>query len=206
MSIFYMTLLRRNLASGEEPRLVAGRFGVWVQSGAVDWAERTVAQGRGFNPIGMPITCRTAASVLCFSVTASPVENSERVMLSASFEWPAGDALFRLDQVNFPPRAQAYRHVHPGAGIRCLIEGQLEIVSDDHTETMNPNDAWFEDANSPVRATAGEAPTAFIRAMILPPEFEGKPTLNILDPKDRTKPRLQTNTRFFDQRITLGSD
>jgi hypothetical protein len=82
----------------------------------------------------------------------------------------------------------------------------LEFQSDHHVETMNVHNSWFKDANSPVKATAGDAPTAFIRAMILPPEFDGKPTLAILDPEDQTKPRLQTNRRFFDQRITLRAD
>ena len=115
-----------------------------------------------------------------------------------------GKVFLRLDQINFPPGACAYRHIHPGAGIRYLTCGELEIQSDHGSESMAAGSAWFEDANSPVKAVASQTePTAFVRAMVLPVEYFGKPTINYLDRADDNKPKLQTNTRFFDQPIDL---
>lgn len=108
----------------------------------------------------------------------------------------------RMDQVSFPIGARAYRHVHPGPGIRYLTEGELAVQSDHGTEQMETGKAWFEDANSPVRATASQLQsTAFVRTMVLPIEYLGKPTITYLNSEDDDKPRLQTNTRFFDQPI-----
>jgi quercetin dioxygenase-like cupin family protein len=33
----------------------------------------------------------------------------------------------RLDRVDFPPGGVAYRHVHPGPGIRRILHGELTI-------------------------------------------------------------------------------
>ena len=118
-----------------------------------------------------------------------------------SIDVPAGPALLRLDQVEFPPRAVAYRHVHPGPGFRVLVAGALEIISDHHRESMRPGDIWFEPAHSPVRAEAGEseALTSFVRFLVLPIEFEGKPTIQILDADEAKLPRLQATKRHLEE-------
>lgn len=115
--------------------------------------------------------------------------------------------LLRLDQVTFPPGAIAYRHVHPGAGYRVLVKGRLEIISDHDQQTVGPGDAWFEPAHSPVRAEASlTAPqSSFVRCMILPVEYQGKPTIEILDPEDAKLPRLQTTNRIIDEVIQVSS-
>lgn len=88
--------------------------------------------------------------------------------------------------------------------MRYLVRGGLEIKSDHSAERMGNGNAWFEDANSPVKATASTTQSSlFIRAMVLPIEFEGKPTIKFLNPEDIDKPKVQTNHRFFDQRVTL---
>lgn len=115
------------------------------------------------------------------------------------------NVIMRLDQVRFPPGATAWRHVHPGPGIRYLLRGALELEADDHTKTAVEGDAWFEAANSPVKAMASSTiETAFIRCMILPARFEGQPTINILDATDKARPTLQKNHRYLDQRLTLA--
>ena len=38
-----------------------------------------------------------------------------------------GQWVMRCDRVDFPPGAIAYRHVHPGPGIRRLLHGELRI-------------------------------------------------------------------------------
>ena len=40
-----------------------------------------------------------------------------------------GEWILRCDRVDFPPGGVAYRHVHPGPGIRRLLFGELTIES-----------------------------------------------------------------------------
>ncbi|TCL08331.1 hypothetical protein BXY66_0368 [Shimia isoporae] len=108
--------------------------------------------------------------------------------------------LLRLDQVTFPADGVAYRHVHPGAGIRFLVNGKLRIIGDAHQETATPGHAWFENANSPVRAEADptQRVTSFVRFMVLPAIYLGKPTIQVLDPKEQAMPRVQVTKRHVD--------
>ena len=112
----------------------------------------------------------------------------------------------RLDQVTFPPGAVAYRHVHAGSGFRYLTVGQLEVASDHHIETAVPGDSWFEPAQSPVRATASldHLTTSFVRFMVLPVAFEGRPSIQILDPSEAAMPRLQQTYRHFEHILSLA--
>jgi len=203
MTKFYIRLQKYALQEGEQFQPHAGHHAIWLQSGEADISGQVIQAGDGAYVSGASVVARKKTVFLHFLITASAVSENDDGLLNSEFEWPEGDALFRLDQVSFPPCAQAYRHVHPGAGIRVLIAGQLQVQSDHHTETMTPGSTWFEDANSPVKVTAGPEPTAFIRAMVLPPEFIGQPTLTILNPEDQNKPRLQSNRRFFDQCLIL---
>jgi hypothetical protein len=49
---------------------------------------------------------------------------SAEVELDPSTEW-----LMRCDRVDFAPGGIAYRHTHPGPGIRCLLFGSITIDS-----------------------------------------------------------------------------
>lgn len=162
---------------------------------------------------GDQITARQPVQLIRFTVTPfdsrhnTPTDLSQirkTPILSNHIHTTLTSAILRLDQVDFPPKAIAYRHTHPGAGIRYLVHGSLHIQSDHAEQQMEQGQAWFEDADSPVKATAGSNSAAcFIRLMLLPMKFEGQPTLNTLDPVDAAQPRLQTNTRYFDQRVEL---
>ena len=124
---------------------------------------------------------------------------SEDVDLSAAEDW-----IVRCDRIDFPPGGVAYRHTHPGAGIRRVLFGSIHIDAPGHSHTYGPGDAWLEDADYPVLATTSEAePTAFVRVMLLPAEWEGRRTIRYLDPGDETKPKLQRPTVFFDRRLEL---
>jgi hypothetical protein len=121
------------------------------------------------------------------------------IHLDGSTEW-----LMRCDRIEFPPEGVAYRHVHPGPGIRYLLYGSLAIQADGHTRTYGPGEAWFEGAEYPVQATADEAvDTAFVRGLLLPREWAGKRTIRHLDPADDEKPRLQRATVYLEQPIDL---
>lgn len=120
-------------------------------------------------------------------------------LLNSQFKMSGTDNLIRCDQVDFPPSATAYRHIHFGAGIRYLTSGRVQLDSDHGTEHVAKGDAWFEDANSPVKATATDGePSQFIRVMVVPAEFKGVSTFSLLNTEDAQKPRSQTTTRHFE--------
>ena len=123
-----------------------------------------------------------------------------RLDLDASVAW-----MVRCDRIDFPPGGVAYRHTHPGAGIRRLLFGSIRIEGPDgHVAEYGPGGAWFEGSDYPVLATAStDEPTAFVRVMLLPREWEGKRTIRYVDPADEEKPKLQRPTVFFDRPIEL---
>lgn len=118
-----------------------------------------------------------------------------------------GDAwLLRCDRVDFPPGGVAYRHTHPGPGIRCLLTGRIRIESGGETLEHGPLEPWFESGPEPVFAAASETEvTAFVRVMLLPREWAGKRTIAYVDPADAEKPKTQRATVFLDEPIDLPS-
>jgi quercetin dioxygenase-like cupin family protein len=121
------------------------------------------------------------------------------VALDPKTEW-----LLRCDRVDFPPGGIAYRHTHPGPGIRCLLHGSIRIESGGQTHLYEALDSWFEAGPEPVLAVASATEeTAFVRAMLLPREWAGKRTISYVDPADDEKPKLQRATVFFDEPIEL---
>jgi len=115
----------------------------------------------------------------------------------------AGAWVARLDRVDFPPGGVAYRHVHPGPGVRYLLHGELTIDRDrSDPHTYRAGDAWFEGADDAVLATASTAEdTAFVRVLLLPAEWAGKRTIRYVDPADEDKPRLQRATVLLEEPI-----
>jgi hypothetical protein len=112
--------------------------------------------------------------------------------------------LLRCDRVDFPPGGVAYRHVHPGPGIRRLLRGELTIARDDGAHTYRAGESWFEDADDPVLATASATEeTAFVRVLLLPREWAGKRTIRYLDPVDEEKPKLQRATVLLEEPLAL---
>jgi len=110
--------------------------------------------------------------------------------------------IVRCDRVDFPPGGVAYTHTHPGPGIRCLLFGSIRIESGGETHAYGPLEPWFERGPEPVFAAASAAePTAFVRVLLLPREWEGKRTIRYVDPADEEKPKLQRATVFFDRRL-----
>jgi hypothetical protein len=112
--------------------------------------------------------------------------------------------IVRCDRIDFPPGGIAYTHTHPGPGIRCLLFGSIRIESGGETNEYETLEPWFESGPEPVYAAASETqPTAFVRVMLLPREWEGKRTIRYVDPADEDKPRLQRPTVFFDRLLEL---
>lgn len=209
MTKLFMSLYRHSFMRHDRFETPACHQAIWVESGSVDISGSAVSEGEGHYVAPNDIISATKTSkFIHFEIAASEssvaAPGSPELVLRDELMLAPGPVFLRLDQVTFPANARAYRHIHPGPGIRYLTCGALEIKSDTHTEIMQPGQAWFEEANSPVQATAQNIDTsAFVRAMILPLAYEGKPTIKLLNPDDRQKPALQTNKRFFDQRIAL---
>jgi hypothetical protein len=125
--------------------------------------------------------------------------------LTADLDLAGGEGwLLRCDRVDFPPDGIAYMHTHPGPGIRCLLFGSIRIESGGETHEYGPFEPWFESGPEPVfAAAAADVPSAFVRVLVLPREWEGKRTIRYIDPADDEKPKLQRATVFFDQAIAL---
>ena len=116
----------------------------------------------------------------------------------------AGSWVVRCDRIDFPPGGVAHRHVHPGPGIRRLLEGELTIEANGEEKTFVPGEAWFEGADYPVLATASASEdTAFVRVLILPREWEGRRTIRYLDPADEAKPKLQRATVLLEKPLSV---
>ena len=198
-----MTVMHRKLAHGETLTLGSGHYAIGVLHGRLSVAGRPVANGQGgYARSGEVVLSddQEPADFLLFSV--GQLAGDQSPQLSARIRLQAGKCLLRLDQVTFPPGAIAYRHVHKGAGIRYLTRGRLDVRTDHGAQKITPGGAWFEDTNSPVMATSSpDEETAFVRAMLVQPELLGRPTITYLDEEDADKPRLQTNTRFFETAV-----
>jgi quercetin dioxygenase-like cupin family protein len=128
----------------------------------------------------------------------------EGALLSAEVELdPSTDWIMRCDRVDFEPGGIAYRHTHPGPGIRYLLFGSITIDSEDAEHSYGPGEPWFERGPDPVLATtAADEPSAFVRVMLLPAEWAGKRTIRYVDPADADKPKTQRATIFLEQPVS----
>ena len=97
---------------------------------------------------------------------------------------PTSKWLFRLDCV-FGHEGTTGLHSHPGSGIRCLLKGNLRVESEkgESSDNRKPGDCWYEEGSYPVVSTADEGvKTAFVRGMVLTPEYDKYPyTLNWIE-------------------------
>ena len=138
------------------------------------------------------------------------VERDEAVRGAAhveghAFVWeltdrPAGDWVVRCDRVDFPPGGVAYRHTHPGPGLRVLLKGRIRIETQGDSHEYGPFEWWYETGPDPVYAAASETEeTAFVRVLVLPAEWAGKRTIRYVDPADEDKPKLQRARVYLEQ-------
>lgn len=112
--------------------------------------------------------------------------------------------LFRLDRIKMAAGRVTDPHVHPGPGIRCLLEGTFSAEQKSETVTQRlPGDPWWEVGPDEVIARAAPTMrTRFMRGMILPAQFsDGTETAKWLDTKN--PPPSDNWTLFVDQVITV---
>ena len=84
--------------------------------------------------------------------------------------------LFRLDMINNPPGVIADVHTHPGPGIRVLLSGTFSVRQpSEDGEAKHPGDPWWESGVEAIISTPSDRePSAFLRGMVLPTEYEGR--------------------------------
>lgn len=117
-------------------------------------------------------------------------------------ERPEGEWLLRCDRVDFPPGGVAYLHTHPGPGLRVLLHGSIRIDTQGASHVYGPFEWWYETGPDPVFAAASETePTAFVRVLVLPAEWEGKRTIAYVDPADADKPKTQSARIYLEHRL-----
>lgn len=113
---------------------------------------------------------------------------------------PDGGWLIRCDRVDFPPGGVAYRHTHPGPGIRVLLKGRIRIDSAGESHEYGPGEWWYESGPEPVFAAASaDEETAFVRVMLVPRELAGQRTIRYVDPADEDKPKLQRARVYLEE-------
>ncbi len=142
------------------------------------------------------------SNLLCGEEIFSILRMSREI---TSLDMPPGSQwLFRLDRIRMPAGRVTDPHVHPGPGIRCLLEGTFS--ADQMSEPVPqrlPGDPWWEVGPDEVVARGAPAMrTRFMRGMILPDKFAGgTETATWLD--NQKPPPTGNWTLFVDHSITL---
>jgi quercetin dioxygenase-like cupin family protein len=127
---------------------------------------------------------------------------SGRALVWELTESPEGERLLRCDRVDFPPGGVAYLHTHPGPGLRVLLHGRIRIETQGTSHEYAPFEWWYETGPDPVFAAASETePTAFVRVLVLPVEWEGKRTIAYVDAADAEKPKTQSARIYLEHRL-----
>src|SRR5262245_58910771 len=183
------------LASGGATATL-GANSAWHNSGAVRVASGSLGAAAlrwELTPAGAP-----AATLACDQAT-SALLLSAPMALDSDERW-----LLRCDRVDFPPGGEALLHTHRGGGIRCLLQGAIEISTKGARHGYGPLQPWFEAGPDPVHAAASKRePTAFARVMILPRALLGKPSISYVRPEDLAKPKSQSYQVFVDAPVEL---
>lgn len=129
-----------------------------------------------------------------------PPEDRTRLLLARPLvRDPSLPFVLRLDRVDFTPDADTPAHGHYGQGIRRLVNGRLLLRIGDRVERRHPGEAWFETGEEPVTARGLVPGTAFIRALVMDADMQGKSSFLAWTPEDAAAPRNVTYRLFFDE-------
>ena len=167
-------------------------------------SEPTPAVGPG---AGRARAAATAARVYRVELVRQPPPSAGgRVLLEHPIDLAVGSGwLMRCDRVDFDPGGVAPPHRHQGGGIRCLLQGRLEVtVGAGAPRVLAPGEAWFESGREPVLAVAArDEETSFIRVSILPATIRGRSSILYVDPADAAGSRPRRYTVYVDEPIAL---
>ena len=188
---------------------------IYVAAGSVTIEGDGLASDDGLVSV-LPITIAAGSSGACLWRWEIADASDQALLLSepsylkmqpAVFEQSiTATHLLRLDSVAFPAGGCAFLHTHQGPGIRCLIEGTIQIDCEGHSSAYGPGSPWFEAGPDAVFAQAdADLPSRFIRAMVLPRELAGKSSIHYVNDEDRAKPKSQTY-KVFDEKLLSGEN
>jgi hypothetical protein len=157
--------------------------------------------------LGAAVAGASGARVLRFELVRQPPPPAGgRVLLEHPMALdPRASWLLRCDRVDFDRGGIALPHRHRGGGIRCLLNGRLDVtVGQGTARAMRPWDAWFESGKEPVLAvSAKDEETSFIRVSVLPAGIRGKSSMMYVDPGDAARSKPRTYTVYVDEPIAL---
>ncbi len=208
-----LTLFQDIYADDVEAVLPKGTRMLFVTHGGVTIGEHTFADGeawQGEDPARVRAG-EAGVNLWRWELTSGPAEawsaegvRSSQLLSAPLHTLPDGDLLLRGDSVAFPPGGCAYRHVHRGPGIRCMIEGTIRIDVNGHSTSMGPGGPWFEAGPDPVFAqAAADRSSRFIRVMVLPRALLGQSSIRYVDPADQDRPKTQQYKVFIDMPIAF---
>jgi len=202
-----LRLIEDRLAAGDAapvsrvPRVLYAAAGALLADGA---SEPVAAVGPG---VGGARAAATAARVYRVELVRQPPPPAGgRVLLEHPIDLAGGAGwLMRCDRVDFEPGGVAPPHRHRGGGIRCLLQGRLEVtVGEGAPRAVAPGGAWFESGREPVLAVAAaDRETSFIRVSILPAAIRGQSSILYVDPAAAARGRPRRCTVYVDEPIAL---
>jgi hypothetical protein len=207
MAGLVLRLMRDHLQPNARAALPAMNRVLYVQEGMVTVDGKDVPVTTAWHGAGAcAVTAGPAgATVLRYELGRDDTPAGATPVLAQAMRLdPTAAYLMRCDRVDFDLGAEALPHRHKGGGIRCLLQGTMELrVEGESDRVIKPGEAWFESGREPVYARASStAPTSFIRCSILPREIRGQSSIMYVDPKDAgSKPRKYTV--FVDEPIEL---
>jgi hypothetical protein len=187
---------------------------IYVVHGAVTLGDQNLPDDTAFGS-EQAVTCkadRAGATLWRWELSEDDVTATRRdgvvsrEKLAARLDtMPKGAVLLRGDSVAFPPGGCAYLHRHQGPGIRCLLHGGIRIDTKGHSTSYGPGGAWYESGPEPVFAQAADAPTRFVRVMILPMAYLARSSVEYLREEDKAKPKSQSYKIFVDMPIAIAT-
>ena len=198
MAVRVLRLSRDRLEPDARTALPAVNRVLYLLEGGLTVDSRSLAVGSAWHGAG---TCALAAgpagaTVLRYELVKKDVEIPGKALLAHDIALAStGAYLMRCDRVDFDLGAEALPHRHKGGGIRCLVQGTLELrVEGEPDRVIKVGEAWFESGREPVYARASSTElTSFIRCSILPREIRGQSSIMYVDPRDAgSKPRKYT--------------
>jgi quercetin dioxygenase-like cupin family protein len=202
-----LRLTRDRMDPGARSALPATNRVLYLLDGALTVDGKSVPVNNAWHGVGAcsAVAGPAGATVLRYELVSKegPVPGTPLLAHDIALD-PKATYLMRCDRVDFDLGAEALPHRHKGGGIRCLVQGTMELgVEGEPDRVIKPGGAWFESGREPVYAKASSSePTSFIRCSILPREIRGQSSIMYVDPKDAgSKPRKYTV--FVDEPIEL---
>lgn len=207
MTVYVLRLSRDHFEPAARAALPAAARVLYLLDGALTVDGRDVAVDAAWHGRG-PCALHAGpggATVLRYELVNKDVRTPGKPLLAHDIVLdPTGAYLMRCDRVDFDLGAEALPHRHQGGGIRCLVQGTLELrVEGEPDRVIRTGEAWFESGREAVYARASAtARTSFIRCSLLPRELRGRSSIMYVDPDDAaSKPRRYTV--YVDEPIEL---